>query len=246
MPPHLSILFRARPPLEFAKPIPKGKCKPLVSLLDNTRDYMSMFEQQAPPKPDPPERAHERKQRLTKEKMIKHLIQQKEETKEFAPHKDPNIKGDPYKTIIVSRLSYKTDEKKLRREFETFGPIRRMRLIVDKNTGKSRGYAFIEYEHERDLEDACRRGDGRRIDGKRVVVDMERGRTKRDWLPRRLGQGKGDSRRDRNVEKQVRELKRTHPSLRSKSRSRERERRRERKSSNTEKKEENQTTNKEE
>ena len=50
------------------------------------------------------------------------------------------------------------------------------------------------------------KGDGRRVDGRRVTVDFERGRTKRDWLPRRLGGGKGDTRRDREEEKLVREL----------------------------------------
>lgn len=67
---------------------------------------------------------------------------------------------------------------------------------------------------------ALDKGNGRRIDGKRVVVDFERGRTREDWLPRRLGGGRGDSRRDRDEEKLIRELKRTHQELKSRSRSR--------------------------
>lgn len=51
------------------------------------------------------------------------------------------------------------------------------------------------------------RGDGRRIDGRKVIVDRELGRTRKDWLPRRLGGGKGDSRRDRNDEDVIRKLK---------------------------------------
>ena len=65
------------------------------------------------------------------------------------------------------------------------------------------------------------KGDGRRVDGRRVTVDYERGRTRQDWLPRRLGGGRGDTRRNREEEKLIRELKRTHPLLREKSRSRE-------------------------
>lgn len=53
-------------------------------------------------------------------------------------------------------------------------------------------------------------------------VDYERGRIKSDWLPRRLGGGRGDTRRNREEEKLIRELKRTHPLLRERSRSRER------------------------
>jgi len=48
--------------------------------------------------------------------------------------------------------SYKTDEKKLKKEFEIFGPIKRIRVVEDKKTGKPRGYAFIEFEKERDFE----------------------------------------------------------------------------------------------
>lgn len=77
MPPHLSILFRARPPLDYAEPLEKGKCKPLRGLFDGLRDYMSMFEDQEPPKPKPLEKANEKKERIKKEKLVKHLLEQK-------------------------------------------------------------------------------------------------------------------------------------------------------------------------
>ena len=70
--------------------------------------------------------------------------------------------------------------------------------------------------------EAYAKAEGRRVDGKRVGVDYERGRIKSDWLPRRLGGGRGDTRRNREEEKLIRELKRTHPLLRERSRSRER------------------------
>jgi U1 small nuclear ribonucleoprotein 70kDa len=51
------------------------------------------------------------------------------------------------------------------------------------------------------------KADGRRIEGRKVLVDRELGRTRKDWLPRRLGGGKGDSRRDRKDEDTLRALK---------------------------------------
>lgn len=67
---------------------------------------------------------------------------------------------------------------------------------------------------------ALERGNGRKVDGVRVVVDYERGRTKTDWIPRRFGGGKGgENRRDRETERMIRDLKKTHPRLRSRSRS---------------------------
>jgi U1 small nuclear ribonucleoprotein len=48
---------------------------------------------------------------------------------------------------------------------------------------------------------AIDKGNGRKVDGKRVLTDEERGRTRKDWLPRRLGGGRGDTRRDRDEER---------------------------------------------
>ena len=70
-------------------------------------------------------------------------------------------------------------------------------LVYDSITQKPRGYGFIEFEHERDMKTAYKHADGRKIDGRRVLVDVERGRTVKDWKPRRLGQGLGSSRKDR-------------------------------------------------
>eukprot|EP00351_Strombidinopsis_sp_SopsisLIS2011_P000564 CAMPEP_0116888892 /NCGR_PEP_ID=MMETSP0463-20121206/24153_1 /TAXON_ID=181622 /ORGANISM="Strombidinopsis sp, Strain SopsisLIS2011" /LENGTH=100 /DNA_ID=CAMNT_0004554589 /DNA_START=617 /DNA_END=918 /DNA_ORIENTATION=- len=77
--------------------------------------------------------------------------------------------------------------------------------------------AFIEYRRERDADRALIKADGRRIDGRRVIVDRELGRRKKDWVPRRLGGGKGDARRNKDEEKLVRDIKK---SLASPSRSR--------------------------
>ena len=55
--------------------------------------------------------------------------------------------------------------------------------------------------------DAVRRGDGRRVDGRRIIVDRELGRTKANWYPRRLGGGKGEARKDRRDEEFLRDIK---------------------------------------
>lgn len=67
------------------------------------------------------------------------------------PHNDPNAQGDAFKTLFVARVNYDTTESKLRREFEVYGPIKRIHMVYSKRSGKPRGYAFIEYEHERDM-----------------------------------------------------------------------------------------------
>lgn len=112
---------------------------------------------------------------------------------------DPNAANerkteDAYKTLFVGRISYETTEKQLRQEFEQWGPVKKVRLVEDEE-GKSRGYGFVEYENESDLKGAYKYADGKKIDGRRVVVDVERARTVRDWLPRKFGGGIGDTRK---------------------------------------------------
>eukprot|EP00887_Chlorella_sp_A99_P002503 scaffold6.g2503.t1 len=116
----------------------------------------------------------------------------------------PLPQGDPFKTLFVSRLSYEVTERKLRREFEEFGPIKRIRLVHDKNSGKPKGYAFVEYEHKNDMKQAYKMADGRKIEGRRCLVDVERGRTVPNWRPRRLGGGKGGEAREGRPPKDVR------------------------------------------
>lgn len=74
----------------------------------------------------------------------------------------------------------------MQRKFEFYGPIKRIRIVKDLS-GKSRGYAFIEYEHKSDFSNAYKRGDRERIDEKLVYTDFERGRTEKGFKPRRLG-----------------------------------------------------------
>lgn len=87
----------------------------------------------------------------------------------------PLLSRNAYLTLFVGRLSYETNEKKLRREFESYGAIRNV-VMVDDLDGKPRGYAFIEFEKEEDLMTAYKKSDGKKIDGRRIVVDVERGR----------------------------------------------------------------------
>lgn len=109
----------------------------------------------------------------------------------FDATRDPEIQGNPYTTLFVARLSYSTPESKILDFFSNYGRIRRLRLVRDKKTGKSKGYAFVEFEHERDFEKAYRRTHRCVIDGATILVDYERSRVMKGWKPRRLGGGLG-------------------------------------------------------
>merc|ERR1711872_1169788 len=149
--------------------------------------------------------------------------------------------GDPFKTLFTARVNFYTSESKLRREFEQYGPVKSIKMVHNTKNGKPRGYCFIEFEHEKDMHSAYKHADGKKIDGRRVLVDVERGRTVKGWLPRRLGGGLGgtrrggadvnvrhsgrdDTRRDRDGDRRRRSRSRSRDKRR-RSRSRDRKRR---------------------
>lgn len=64
--------------------------------------------------------------------------------------------------------------------------------------GKSRGYAFIEYENRAEFKRAFRDGHLIKINDRRVVVDCEYSRTNKTFRPLRLGGGLGNARKTVN------------------------------------------------
>jgi U1 small nuclear ribonucleoprotein 70kDa len=100
------------------------------------------------------------------------------------------VTSEPFHTLFIARLAFESSEDGIRRAFEEFGPIERVIIVKDK-ADKPRGYAFVEFRHKEDMLTAYRRGDGRVIDGRAVLVDVERGRTVPGWRPRYLGGGLG-------------------------------------------------------
>eukprot|EP01053_Blabericola_migrator_P001725 Blabericola_migrator_1__1724@NODE_1463_length_4505_cov_224_617846_g238_i2_p3_GENE_NODE_1463_length_4505_cov_224_617846_g238_i2NODE_1463_length_4505_cov_224_617846_g238_i2_p3_ORF_typecomplete_len253_score36_31RRM_1/PF00076_22/1_3e19U1snRNP70_N/PF12220_8/2e16RRM_5/PF13893_6/1_2e06RRM_7/PF16367_5/1_8e04RRM_7/PF16367_5/3_4e06RL/PF17797_1/3_1e05RRM_occluded/PF16842_5/0_14PHM7_cyt/PF14703_6/0_18RRM_2/PF04059_12/0_26Strep_SA_rep/PF06696_11/0_45Strep_SA_rep/PF06696_11/1_8e03_NODE_1463_length_4505_cov_22 len=191
MPAHLLSLFAPRPPLERLPWPKKRKHAPYTGL----SDLVNLFETTPPPKVEPFEAPKERRERIKKEKLAQYQEDLKNRIAEYKPLRDPEkIKtADPRKTLFVGRLSYETTEKKLLKTFEAYGQIRDIRLVTDKSS-KPRGYAFIEFRSSDGLRAAYREANERNLDGRRIVVDIEKARIIRGWLPRRLGGGEGPPR----------------------------------------------------
>uniref|UniRef100_A0A452YIZ7 U1 small nuclear ribonucleoprotein 70 kDa n=1 Tax=Aegilops tauschii subsp. strangulata TaxID=200361 RepID=A0A452YIZ7_AEGTS len=98
------------------------------------------------------------------------------------------------KHSLLHDLATRHPSRRLKGTLKLMGLLKGVRLITDKVTNKPRGYAFVEYAHTRDMKSAYKQADGRKVDNKRVLVDVERGRTVPNWRPRRLGGGLGSSR----------------------------------------------------
>ncbi|KAL5224813.1 hypothetical protein ABZP36_011452 [Zizania latifolia] len=191
---NLLKLFEPRPPLEYKPPVEKRKLPAYTGMAQFVSQFVEPGDPEyAPPVPKGETRA-EKKARICQLKLEQGAAKVTEELQKYDPQNDPNATGDPYKTLFVARLNYETSEHRIKREFEAYGPIKRVRLVTDKVTNKPRGYAFVEYMHTRDMKNAYKQADGRKVDSKRVLVDVERGRTVPNWRPRRLGGGLGSSR----------------------------------------------------
>lgn len=74
----------------------------------------------------------DRKTREVKKRFNQHKVDMVNHAVKFRPASDPNVEGDPFKTLFVAKLSYKITERKLSRELEDFGPMLRIRIVTDK------------------------------------------------------------------------------------------------------------------
>ncbi|XP_008802379.2 U11/U12 small nuclear ribonucleoprotein 35 kDa protein isoform X2 [Phoenix dactylifera] len=109
----------------------------------------------------------------------------------YDPFGDPKVIGDPYCTVFVGHLSRQTDEEILRKVMSKYGRVKNLRLVRDIVTGASRGYAFVEYETEREMRRAYEDAHHSIIDNSEVIVDYYRQQLMPGWIPRRLGGGLG-------------------------------------------------------
>ncbi|XP_020223059.1 U11/U12 small nuclear ribonucleoprotein 35 kDa protein isoform X3 [Cajanus cajan] len=107
----------------------------------------------------------------------------------YDPFGDPKATGDPYCTLFVARLSRLTTEDTIRKVMSKYGRVKNLRLVRDIVTGASRGYAFVEYETEREMRRAYMEAHHLIVDDCEIIVDYNRQQLMPGWIPRRLGGG---------------------------------------------------------
>ncbi len=198
LPPHINILFRARPPLPFLKKKVKSISRSYTGVFDNgnSSNILDLFEKN-----------NDNKKFIIEEskylKKLKNIIIKnennkqlnKERIKKWNPKNNPNATGDPYKTLFVYRLDKNSDEKVLKKDFEQYyGRIKKIRMVKD-NKGNNK-YAFIEFAHSSDLKAVLKdkKNHHIKINGKSVYCDYERGRTDKHFVPRKYGGDLGKNR----------------------------------------------------
>ena len=79
--------------------------------------------------------------------------------------------------IYVGNLSYEVTEQDLRKEFEAFGKVDTISVVTDRDTGRPRGFAFVEMPTVSEGQAAVTGINGKTINDRTVVVNEARART---------------------------------------------------------------------
>ncbi|KAG9151982.1 hypothetical protein Leryth_002251 [Lithospermum erythrorhizon] len=94
-------------------------------------------------------------------------------------------------TLFVAHLNHLTSEDTLRQAMNKFGRVVNLRLVRHIVTGASRGYAFVEFETDKEMRRAYKDAHHAMIDDSEIIVDYNRQQLMPGWIPRRLGGGLG-------------------------------------------------------
>lgn len=124
----------------------------------------------------------------------------------------------------VFGLNFHTEERDLRRLFEKYGRVEKVKLVTDPRTNRSRGFAFIYYANVDDAEDAKDRVHGQELDGNHLRVEYsisnrEHHPTPGVYMGKRMSRYDDDE-EDRDYDRGYRRGKRSYHDSRSRSRSR--------------------------
>ena len=105
--------------------------------------------------------------------------------------------------LFIGSLAYATTDDTLKAFFEQIGEVESARVITDRDSGRSKGFGFVEYKDESNNQKAVDQLDGKELDGRAISVGLARpkeDRPKRDFGGGndRGGNGGGDSFRQRS------------------------------------------------
>src|SRR4030065_249239 len=94
------------------------------------------------------------------------------------------------KNLFVGNLTFDTTEDSLRELFAPFGEVQQVRIMTDRDTGKSRGFAFVEMAQE-DAAKAIAALNGKDFDGRALTINEARPKPARSGGFRNSGGGGG-------------------------------------------------------
>lgn len=76
--------------------------------------------------------------------------------------------------LFIGSLAYATNDDSLKAFFETIGEVASARVVSDRETGRSKGFGFVEYTDEANNQKAVDQLNGKELDGRPINVSLAR------------------------------------------------------------------------
>jgi len=111
------------------------------------------------------------------------------------------------KNLFVGNMSFQTTESELSELFRAFGQVSRVHIAMDRETGRARGFAFVEMPNDDEAAKAIAGLDGKEVGGRNLKVNEARPK-ERSGPPRGGSGGGGGRGRDRFSNEDYREAPR--------------------------------------
>ena len=100
--------------------------------------------------------------------------------------------------LFIGSLAYATTDESLAAHFAQIGPVASARVITDRDSGRSKGFGFVEFENESDNQKAVDQLDGKELDGRTISVGLARPKEDRPRRDNDRGGNGGGSFRQRS------------------------------------------------
>ncbi len=95
------------------------------------------------------------------------------------------------KKLYVGNLSYDTSDSDLQQLFEQYGSVQSAQVIMDRDSGRSKGFGFVEMSNDQEGEAAIAGLNGKEVGGRSLTVNEARPREDRGGGGGRSGGGGG-------------------------------------------------------
>jgi RNA recognition motif-containing protein len=74
--------------------------------------------------------------------------------------------------IYVGNLSYRMTDEDLGKLFSTYGSVSESKVVMDRETGRSKGFGFVEMPNQSEGDEAIKQLDGKDIEGRNIKVNV--------------------------------------------------------------------------